>query len=399
MEKEIWPIEKLKNWDKNPRSVSKSDFERLKKQIETLGEYKPLLITEDGTVLGGNMRLRAYRELGWQKVWVSIVQADTDKEKLEYALSDNDRAGEYDEQQLAELVTSQPELDLELFHVDLGKTVDLNNVLNKFGPDLIEDESPEVEEMAVSKLGEIYQLGRHRVMCGDAKEYSNFEKLLQGELADLVVIDPPYNTGMKAKPDSTRLSHMFNDSLTTEQFDDLLEESFSNLIISTKGQAAFYVFIDWRNLGLIKQKIEKNLEVSNVIVWDKIVHGLGSDYKYTHEFVVVAKKGKPVIDNRIDEDYRDIWHVQRRVGKNPEHATAKPIVLLAKPILHASKKNNIVLDCFSGSGSGLIACEQEGRRYYGMEIDPRYVDVIRKRYAKFIGKEEQWQTITPSINQ
>ena len=129
------------------------------------------------------------------------------------------------------------------------------------------------------------------------------------------------------------------------------------------------------------------MPVKNVIVWDKKVHGLGSDYKFTYEMIVVGKKGKPEIHNRFGLDYQDIWRLQREMGRNTDHSTAKPIELLEKPIKHASKEDDIVLDLFLGSGSTLIACEKTNRICYGMEIDPKYTDVIIKRYEDYTGNK------------
>jgi len=252
----------------------------------------------------------------------------------------------------------------------------------------------------------------HRLMAGDSTKIEDVEKLMDGKKADEVITDPPYNTGMtgkkntsfnydrsKKKSDSTRLSHMFNDAFTPEQFNSLITSGFKNMYSSTKGDAVFYVFIDWRNVGFIKDKLMEIMPVHNVIVWDKQVHGLGSDYKFTYEMCVVGKKGKPKIENRIGLDYQDIWRVQRTMGRNEDHATAKPIELLAKPINHASKQDDIVLDLFLGSGSTLIACEQTNRICYGMEIDEKYIDVCRRRYWKFVnnGDETGWEANTPAI--
>lgn len=376
----------LKEWDKNPRSISKDGFERLKKQIQRLGQYKPLIITQDGTVLGGNMRLKAYRELGINDIWVSVVEAPTEEKKIEFALSDNDRAGQYEGDQLANLIGSFPDIEWGNYAVDIKPPIGLDDLINQF-KEVVEDEAPPIDEgEPISKLGEVYQLGRHRLMCGDATKIEDVEKLMNGQKADMVFTDPPYNTGMEKKADATRLHHMFQDNLTKEQFNTLITDSLANMLIVTKGSAVFYVCIDWRNVGFIKQKLEQLMVVKNVIVWDKIVHGLGSDYKFTYEHIVVGKKGEPKIENRIGDDYRDIWHVQRKVGFNEEHATAKPIALCKKPILHASKQDDIVLDLFGGSGSTLIACEQTNRICYMMEIDCRYIDVIRKRYENFTNK-------------
>lgn len=140
-DKTIRKIDQLHNWEQNPRSINNDDFARLKRQIQKLGVYKPLLITDDGTVLGGNMRLRAYKELGIADVWVSVVDAPDDTKKLEYALSDNDRAGTYDEQMLAELITNTPDIELGDYKVDLGVPIDLTALLAKFGP--VGTDSPE----------------------------------------------------------------------------------------------------------------------------------------------------------------------------------------------------------------------------------------------------------------
>jgi len=185
---------------------------------------------------------------------------------------------------------------------------------------------------------------------------------------------------------------MFNDSYTPEQWEDFLAAVFSNYFAFTKGEAAFYVFIDWRRVGDIRKYMERIMKVSNVIVWDKVVHGLGSDYKYTYELIVVGKKGNPEIHNRYEQEYQDVWHVQRKIGKNEDHATAKPVELCAKPVKHASKQDDIVLDLFGGSGSTLIACEQLKRKCYMMELDPQYVRVIIDRWEKLTGKKAVLQS-------
>lgn len=159
------PIDQLKLWDKNPRGIKEKDFERLKQQIQKLGRYKPILINQDNIVLGGNMRLRAYRELGIKDVWVTVVETKNEQEMIEYALSDNDRAGYYEEEALAELVLSTPELDLDAYAIDLGRPITLKELANRFGPDGEEDELLSEPQ---SKYGEVYQVGQRRITCGDA---------------------------------------------------------------------------------------------------------------------------------------------------------------------------------------------------------------------------------------
>ncbi len=418
----IAKLKDLSNWSRNPRSIKGKDFDRLKKEIEDLGIYKPQLILEDGTVIGGNMRLRAYKELGRNEVPVTILTFQKHNNKfwafidgirdgkkefisieegiLSYALSDNDRAGFYDEDLLANMIPEYPDFEWDDYAVDLKEPQSLQDLIDSLTP-TEEDEVPEVSEGEPdSKLGEVYQLGRHKLMCGDATKIEDVEKLTDGVLTDLVLTDPPYNTGMTEKSQSepnkrfgqkagsTWLSHMFADALTPAEWQILINESLANMEAVTKGQCAFYVFIDWRNVGRLKEEMEQSLTINNIIVWDKVVHGLGSDYKFTYEMCIVGKKGKPEIHNRIGTDYQDIWRVQRQIGRNEDHATAKPIGLIKKPILHASKEDDIVLDLFGGSGSTLIACEQTNRICYMMELSPAYCDVIRKRYEDFTNSKK-----------
>lgn len=178
---EQWPVDKLKPWDKNPRGIHKDDFKRLKEQIQRLGMYKPLLVDKDGTVLGGNMRLAALQDLGVDKVWVSVVEAENDSQRLEYALSDNDRAGYYETQELAEMVELNP-IDLKLYKVDIANPITVDDVVARYGPEPEEDEPPEPDEDSepASKIGEVYELGPHRLMCGDATDASHVELLMGG---------------------------------------------------------------------------------------------------------------------------------------------------------------------------------------------------------------------------
>ena len=392
-----WPINKLKNWDKNPRSINKADFARLKKQIESLGEYKPLLIIDDGTVLGGNMRLRAYKELGWQKVWVSIVEAETEQEKLEYALSDNDRAGEYDEQALAELILESPNLDLTAYHVDLGITQGLQVVVSKFAPDPEEDELPSIEENPISKLGEIYQLGKHRVMCGDSTDKKNIEQLMSGKKVDMVFTDPPYGMGLNTdwsgiKGSSKAFAKVAggNYDAVIGDNDDFTPELITSIFNNFGYCKEIFLFGADYYAELLSEKNE-----GSWCVWDK---------------------RKPSQEDAIGAEFELIWSKQkhkRRVlrhdwfgflsskntqdARNRVHPTQKPITLLIDIMKQWGKDEDVVIDPFLGSGSTLIACEQTDRICYGMEIDPKYCDVIRKRYANLIDKGDEWQKITLAI--
>jgi len=387
-------INEIKLNPDNPRLIKDNKFKKLVASIKDFPKMmslRPIIVDDTMTILGGNMRYSALREAGYTDLpdeWVKQAKDLTEEEKKQFVIKDNLPFGEWDWDILANNFEIKDLLEWGFDEKEL-----------KIEQEVEEDEAPEVsDEPAISKLGEVYQLGRHRLMCGSAKNLDDVQKLTDGVLTDLVLSSPPYNTGMHKKADATRLHHMFKDNLTPVEWQELIQDSLTNMFAVTKGSAVFYICIDWRNVGEVKDLVEELIPVHNVIVWDKMVHGLGSDYKFTYEMIIVGKKGEPKIENRIGTDYQDVWHVQRKVGFNEDHATAKPIELLKKPILHASKQDDIVLDLFGDSGSTLIACEQTNRICYMMELDPKYVDVIRKRYAKFVGKETEWQT-TPIVKQ
>lgn len=381
----------IKPYEKNAKKHPKKQIEQVAASIKEFGMNQPIVVDKEGVIIVGHGRYEAIKSLGWEvkDEWVKVVDL-TEEQAKAYRLADNKlNESEWDMQLVIEelKLLSEPLLDLTGFDKDLV-----------IEGDEADDEVPEVPEEPQSKLGDLYELGEHRVLCGDSTKADDVENLMDGFKADLVVTDPPYNTGMGGenttfdydwskdkKKEKARLSHMFDDNYTDEEWAAFLADFFAMYFANTKGDCAFYVFIDWRRVADIRNEMEKIMDVKNVIVWDKQVHGLGSDYKSTYELCVVGKKGKPDIQNRFGLDYQDIWRLQRSMGRNKDHATAKPVELLEKPIKHASKVDDIVMDLFLGSGSTLIAAEKTGRQCYGMELDPKYVDVIVQRYVDYTG--------------
>ena len=197
--KEMWPIEKLSNWEKNPRSIDKRQFEDLKKHIVDLGQFKPLIVNTNpevapiGTIAGGNMRLRAMLDLGFTEAWITQRFFKDEKELIQVALADNQRSGYYDEDALAELIYNYKDGDWTAYNVDLGKTTDLTDLLANYGPDNAKDDAaPSVPKIPKSKPGDLYQLGKHRILCGDSTSQAAFDKLMDGKMAHMVLTDPPY---------------------------------------------------------------------------------------------------------------------------------------------------------------------------------------------------------------
>ena len=381
MEKEYRKISSLKGWDKNPRSIKDKDFQRLKRMIEKLGEFKPLIILEDGTVLGGNMRLRVYKELGWGEAWVSVVEADTEKEKLAYALADNERAGFYDEDLLANLTGEFPDFEWGDYAVDLKPPVTLKDL---FPEETVEDEVPAVsDEPAISKLGEVYQLGRHFLMCGDATKREDVDKLMDGKKADMVLTDPPY--GMDLDTDYSKMPS------TKEEGN----KNYSPVIGDDKQfNYKDYQWIDckeqvWFGANYYAKTLPDG---GSWLVWDKRIE---------EKFDKMFGSGFEIAWSRTPHKQKIYRHNNTLFGgdieaRGKEHPTQKPTKLCAAIIKDIGSDNDLVLDLFGGSGSTLIACEQTNRICYMLELDPKYCDVIRKRYAKFINRED-WQEATPVI--
>lgn len=393
MTKDIRKLDELKLWDKNPRSILTQDFQRLKAQIVKLGQYKPLLITPEGVVLGGNMRLRAYKELGINEVWVSVITPKNEQEMVEYALSDNDRAGFYDEDLLSNLLGEFPDLKIDDFAIDMKAPQVLSDWL-KNNKDVTEDEPPAVAEgEPVSKRGEIYQLGKHRLMCGDSTVIEDVEKLMNGQKADMVFTDPPYGVDYEGKT---------KDKLTikNDKTTDVFKPALANMVTVSKAGAAYYVCCPAGNnfLDFLIPFMELCYQ-SSTIIWAKNAMVMGhGDYHYQHEPILYGWAKGASHTFYGDRTQTTLWQIDRPSASRL-HPTMKPIGLVAKAIKNSSKADDIILDLFMGSGTTLMAAEQTDRTAYGMELDPRYVDVIRKRYAMFLGKEAEWQTLTPLVDQ
>lgn len=392
----------LKLWDRNPRSINKDRFQELKNRLKRQGQIKPLLITEDNVVIGGNMRLRAMEELGISEVWVSVTGAKTDKEIFDLALTDNEEFGYYEQQQVAELALELglSPLELKSYALSLGPPTTLDLVLDKFGPEPEEDEVPEVDEdnEPDSRTGGVYVLGAHRVLCGDATNLDDMEMLMDGKKADMVFTDPPYNVEYVGKTKDALTIQ--NDKQEDEQFYQFLYDAFIGLATYCKAGASIYVaHADSEGLNFRRAFKDAGFYLAQCIIWNKNVMVMGrQDYHWKHEPILYGWKEGGGHEYYGGRQQTTVWDLDRP-SRSEEHPTMKPLALMSKAMKNSSKQEDIVLDCFLGSGSTLIAAEQAGRVCYGIELDPRYCDVIRKRYAQHIGEEESWQEATPLTNE
>lgn len=377
-------VDELIPYVNNPRN-NDGAVDAVASSIKNFGFKVPIVVDKQNEIVNGHTRLKAAKKLGMEKVPCIIADDLSEEQVKAFRLADN---------KVAEIAT----WDFELLESELAELSDFD--MSEFGFDISEFDSEdsqevieddfevELPEAPKTKYGDIYQLGNHKLMCGNSTKTEEVEKLMDGTLADVLLTDPPYNTGIKPKNNSGRLNHFFNDDFTDEEWKDLLTMFTKNAFDFLKENSVAYIFLDWRRNHELIIYLKRHFKLSNIIVWDKVVHGLGSDYKYTYELINVCKKGKPnLITNNGENDYQDIWHIQRKIGKDDDHATKKPIKLLERILNHTRDVGDKVLDLFGGSGSTLIACEQLNRICYMMELDPKYCDVIIKRWEEFTGQK------------
>ncbi len=359
----------------NPRIIKDDKYKKLVKSLKEfpqMADVRPVVIDETNTILGGNMRYKAMIEAGWDDIPVKQVKGWTEEQKKEFIVKDNLGYGEWDYDILAN------DYDLSQLE-DYG--MDLPDDL-KPQEEVKEDEAPEVDETSepISKLGEVYQLGRHRLMCGDSTKIEDVEKLMDGNKADMVFTDPPYGIAHSGKG--------ITGSVDGNDFGEIIGDGDIEVAVDAYNLC--------KTLGIESQVWwGANYYCSHLdnghgwIVWDKEKEGdVFSGFEMAY-----STKG---IKSKI---YRHKWHGMIRAseqGQKTLHPTQKPVKLCADILDDFNEK--IILDLFGGSGSTLIACEQTDRTCYMMELDEKYCDVIRKRYNKFVtGNEKGWEESTQKI--
>ena len=376
--------------DYNPRKDLKPgdpEYEKLKRSIEQFGYVEPVIWNKTtGRVVGGHQRLKILLDLGLTEVECVIVEMDEDKEKaLNIAL--NKISGDWDKDKLALLIE-----DLQVSDFDVSLTGFEPAELNELFKDSLkegirEDEfdvDSELQKPAITKAGDLWMLGPHRLVCGDSTKSETFDLLMDGKLANLVVTDPPYNVNYEGSAGKIK-----NDNMENESFYNFLLSAFSNTAAAMSQDASIYVFhADTEGLNFRKAFSDAGFYLSGTCIWKKQSLVLGrSPYQWQHEPVLFGWKKKGKHNWYADRKQTTIWEFEKP-KKNGDHPTMKPIALVSHPILNSSLSNCIVLDPFGGSGSTLIACEQMQRICYTIELDEKFCDVIVKRYIEHIGNSD-----------
>jgi len=387
-------ISKVKGNPSNPRIIKNDKFKKLVKSIKEFPEMlklRPIVVDEGMMVLGGNMRLKASKDAGLKEVWIEVAEGLTEEQKKEFIVKDNVGFGEWEWDMLANEWDS---VQLAEWGLDVWENEDDKE------PEagLIEDdEIPEVKESKV-KRGDIWQLGEHRVMCGDSTSSDDVSKLMNGEKADMVFTDPPYNLSFKGSMSNTtkdgvmikhkganqKHNEINNDKMSKDDFYNFILDMLREIKTNCKG--AFYICFGSQTLNqLLQPFLDLGMEYKSIIIWKKNQATLsGKDYKGRYEPIIYGRFNNEFYAERYKQE--DIWEYQRTL-KNDLHPTMKPIPLIENAIKNSSKANMKVLDLFLGSGSTLIAAEKLNRKCYGMELDEKYCDVIIERWEQFTGQK------------
>lgn len=373
---------------RNARTHSESQIAQIAASIKEFGFLSPILIAEDNTILAGHGRLAAARKLGLTKVPCVKESHLTETQRRAYIIADNKlslNAG-WDEDILAiELSELQgADFDLDLLGFDESELASI------FEDDKeVEDDDFDVEEElnkpCFSKAGDIWTLGRHRLICGDSTKEETYKRLMDGKRANLVVTDPPYNVNYEGSAGKIK-----NDNMNTDKFYNFLLDAFSNMEKVMADDASIYVFhADTEGLNFRKAFNDAGFYLSGCCIWKKPSLVLGrSPYQWQHEPCLYGWKKKGKHQWYSGRKETTIWEFEKP-KKNAEHPTMKPIALLAYPITNSSMSNTLILDPFGGSGSTLIACEQTDRSCYTIELDEKFCDVIVKRYIEQVGTDKE----------
>ena len=389
-EMQLVPLSKLVPYVNNARTHSPEQLAKLRSSLREFGFINPVIIDRDFNVIAGHGRIAAAKEEGITEVPCVFVDYLTEAQKKAYILADNRMALDagWDEELLRIEIESLQGADFDVSLTGFGE----DEIADLFSGDGEKNEkdddfdlSAALEKAAFVERGDIWTVGRHRLMCGDATSAEDVAALMDGKKANLIVTDPPYNVAFKS---GSGLS-IQNDSMENGEFYTFLYNSFQNMVEHLESGGAAYVFhADTEGLNFRKAFVDAGFHLAGVCIWVKNSLVLGrSDYQWQHEPVLYGflKNGKHPWYS--DRKQTTIWNYDKP-KRNKNHPTSKPLDLLGYPICNSSQENAIVLDTFGGSGSTMMACEQTNRICHMMELDEKYASVILRRYVEDTGDSE-----------
>lgn len=393
-------LKELKKHPNNPREITKEDFEILKKSINDNSEYfeaRPILLsnrTGELVIIAGNMRYEAARSLGLKEVPTFLMEGLSELKESEIAIRDNVQNGRWD----FDVLSGWDDLPLTDWGVDLPEdwVGNGNEPLEEDEEKLIEtiDKAKELQEKWQTATGQLWQLGEHRILCGDSTKREDVERLMGEYKVSLVWTDPPYgiNYGQKlddANPITHRVRNIANDNLNDAELETLIKTAFKNACNVSNDQCSIYVACPpGKQLPtLIKAFDNSGFKFCWQLVWEKDSLVLSrADYHFRHENILYGWRTGQT-HYFVDERHHDSIFTYDRPKVSDKHPTMKPPLLIQDMLRNSSKKGDVVYDCFNGSGSTMIACENEGRKYRGIELEAKYIAVTLERYFNLTGKE------------
>jgi len=389
---ERWPVDRLIPYIRNARTHSEEQVAQVAASIAEFGFVNPILAAADGVIIAGHARLAAARKLGMTEVPVIVLDHLSETQRRALVLADNRLAlnAGWDEDMLRVELESLRE---DSFNLDIVGFTDeeMDNLLREPEPagggETDEDAVPETQETAVTVPGDVWLLGAHRLLCGDATQITDVEKVMAGGLADMAFLDPPYNVNYCPAKDTGRKKSrkIANDNLG-DGFEQFLRDACANLLAVTKG--AIYICMSSSELHTLHRAFtEAGGHWSTFVIWAKNTFTLGrSDYQRQYEPILYGWKDGTDHFWCGARDQGDVWFIKKPVA-NDLHPTMKPVELVERALRNSSKSRDTVLDPFGGSGTTLIACERTGRQARLIELEPKYVDTTIRRWQDYSGGE------------
>ena len=391
-------INKLVPYARNARTHSEEQIKQIQASIREFGFINPLLIDKDFNIIAGHGRVLAAKAEGLEKVPCIPVEHLTEAQKKAYIIADNKLAlnAGWDLEMLKIEIEDLQEMDFDIdiigfSDIELGDLFVFNDECDN---QEIQEDNYDVElpEEAITKLGDIFCLGRHRLMCGDSTKQEDVLNLMNGKLAQAVFTDPPWNVNYGAVEEGNAQGYkprtIMNDFMGTEDFKQFMDSAFSNMYLALQEGGMVYVVMSAQEWGNMMLTLAKNdFHWSSTIIWNKDRLVLSrKDYHTKYEPIWYGWKSAPRLRPLEDRKQTDVWDIERP-SNSDLHPTMKPLELVARALKNSSKKNDLILDLFGGSGTTLIVSEQLERTCYMMELDPKYCDVIIDRWEDFTGQK------------